>query len=247
MRRLLRKIPGVITANRQIIFLRRIARDSWCENAQMMNDRSHLLREWDFESPGEQERHELMLSAVEKNYPDMSGAQVLELGCSDGVFSARLARSCASVTACDISPVALELASRRCRQYDNVAFRKLDVARDPLPSRYDIVFAMDILEFVHGRARLRAVIRKLAGAVRPKGFLAVSSCRLPLELRKAWWQPLLPEGGDAAVRLIAKDPTLNLVHQIIHPSPGVHFEGYFDHVIAVFRKVERGQRVEAVE
>lgn len=248
LKSLLRKVPGLVTMHRHLMYWWPIVRDGWREDAQTMNDRSHLQGDWDFESPAEQERHELTLSAVERHCPDTSGARVLELGCSDGVFTARLARSCGSVTACDISPVALELASRRCRPYDNVAFRKVDIARDAMPARYDIVFAMDVLEFVHGRARLRTVMRKLADAVRPQGLLAFCGCRLPPELRRAWWQTWLPEGGDAAVRLMATDPTLSLVHSEVHPGPDVHLEGYYiDHVIAVFKKAEDGKRAEAVE
>jgi 2-polyprenyl-3-methyl-5-hydroxy-6-metoxy-1,4-benzoquinol methylase len=233
--------------HRHLMYWWLIARDSWGENGQRMNDRSHLLREWDFESPAEQERHQLVLSAVERHCPGTSGAQVLELGCSDGVFTARLARRCRSVTACDISRVALELAAQRCRQFGNVAFRKLDIARDSMPARYDIVFAMDVLEFVHGRAHLRAVIRRLADAVHPQGFLAYSECLLSPELRKAWWLNWLPEGGDAILRLIATEPSLGMVHSEVHPGPDVHLEGYVDHVIALFRKAERSKPVGAVE
>jgi SAM-dependent methyltransferase len=246
MRNFLRRVPGLVTMHRNLMYWRLVARDSWGKNAQKINDRSHLLREWDFESPGEQERHELMLSAVERQCTNVAEAHVLELGCSDGVFTARLARRCASVTACDISPVALELASRRCRQFDNVAFRKLDILRDAMSAQHDIVFVMDILEFVHGRARLRAIIRKLADAVQPQGFLAVTECRLPPELRNAWWLKWLPEGGDAIVRLIATEPALSTVHSEVHPRLNVHLEGYVDHVIAVFKKTEPGQEAEAV-
>jgi len=243
---LLRRVPGLVVAHRHYAYWWPIIRN-WPESGESMNDRSHLDRDWDFESPAEQERHELTLSAVARQCPDLSAADVLELGCSDGVFTTRLAGRCASVTACDISPVGLELASRRCRPYDNVAFRKLDIARDAIPAPYDIVFAMDVLDSLHGRWRLRKVLKKLAEAVRPQGLLAVSACRIPPELRGAFWQAWLPEGGDALVPLIARDPFLILVHSEVHPEPGLHFERYIEHVIAVFRKAGPDRKAEAVE
>jgi len=239
---LLRRVPGLVAARRFVMYWWPIARHALCEDGETMNDLSHLRRDWDFESPAEQERHELILSAVKRQYPDLPGARVLELGCSDGVFSARLARRCGSVTACDISSVGLELAAKRCRSYNNMTFRKLDIARDVMPARYDIVFAMDVLEFIHGRRHLQRVVRRLGDAVYPQGLLVISDCRLPPVLRKAWWQSRLPEGGDAIVRLTAADPTLRLLHSEFHPKLGVHFEGYAEHVVAMFRKVEPDQR-----
>jgi len=240
MKWLLKRIPGVITAYRHATFLRWTIREKWFEDRQRMNDDSHLRREWNFESPAEQERHELMLEAIARHQPEMSQAQVLELGCSDGVFTARIAQCCASVTACDISPVARKLAVQRCHRFTNVAFLELDLARDTIPGQYqyDVVFAMDILEFIHGRNHLQAVVRRLANALRPGGLLAVSSCRLPAELRNAWWMRWLPEGGDAIAKLIAAEPALRMVHCEVHPRDGFHIEGYIDHVIAVYRKGE---------
>ncbi len=236
MKSFLKRIPGAVTAYRHTVFLYRVARERLC-NRGRMNDVSHLRRDWDFEASGEQQRHELVLAAVAGQYPHMSQANVLELGCSDGVFTARLAQCCASVTACDISAVALELARRRCQRLGNVSFQELDFAREALPGRYDIIFAMDVLEFIHGKRHLQGVVDRLAGALGTRGLMAVSSCRLPLDLRDAWWMGWFPEGADAIVQQIAASPCLRMVHSEVHPSDESRIDRYVDHVIAVFCKM----------
>lgn len=238
MKRFLKRIPGLATVYRHAMFLRMIVGDRCFKDGERMNDESHLKREWDFGSPAEQERHDIILAAVARQYPDMANAHVLEIGCSDGMFTTRLARSCASVTACDISSVALKLTAGRCHEFDNVVVRKIDLAHEAVPGQYDLVFAMDVLEFIHGRGLLQDVIKRLSAALHPGGLLAVSSCRIMPELRNAWWQRWLPEGADAVMPVIASSPALSLEHMEFHPADGQPVEGYLAHIIAVFKKTE---------
>ena len=170
--------------------------------------------------------------------PDISKAQVLELGCSDGVFTARLAMNFESVTACDISPVARELAARRCQAFNNIVFREFDLAHDAVLGKYDIIFAMDVFEYIHGKNNIRAVVKRLTDALHPQGLLVFSACRLLPMLRDAWWQPWLPEGADAVLQLITTNPALRMEHSEFHPADGMSVEGYLAHVIAIFSKKE---------
>ncbi len=236
MRNLVRRIPGVRRAYRHAAYLYGVARQHWFSDWKRMTDKSHLQKEWDFESSIEQERHHLVLGGITRLRGDISQAKVLEIGCSDGVFTARLAESCASVTTCEISPVACELASRRCRKFKNVVVRELDVVHDDIPGKYDIIFAMDVFEYIHGRKNFQTVMKKLFNALHPQGLLAFSGCRLLPELRDAWWQRWLPEGGDVVMKLIASYPALSLEHWEFHPSDGLSVEGYLAHVVAVFSK-----------
>ena len=69
-------------------------------------------------SPYEHEKYEATLGAL----PDSNYGRALELGCSVGVFTARLAERCSSVDAPDCSPSALTAAKRRCGGLAGVDF-----------------------------------------------------------------------------------------------------------------------------
>jgi 2-polyprenyl-3-methyl-5-hydroxy-6-metoxy-1,4-benzoquinol methylase len=240
MKRLVKRIPGAVILYRHLSFLRQVARDRYFSNIKEMNDVSHLKREWDFNSPIEQDRHGLVLSLVQQHVPDLKLMKVLEVGCSSGIFTVRLARSCVSVTALDVSPLALALATDNCRNFNNVVFRELDLADDEIPGRYDILFAMDVLDFMHGREMLERVVTKFENALRSDGILAFSSCRLPAYLRGAFWMRWLPEGADAHVEFIASRSGFDLLHAESHPKEGECPEGYIEHVVALFRKSGSG-------
>ncbi len=218
------------------VHLFRVLRQRWWYDRQILMDTAHTDKEWDFEWSVEQDRHERVLSAVSKAHPAGRAAGVLEVGCSEGVFTRKLAASCASVTAYDISPVACARAAQRCAGLTNVSIRQVDLQRDAIEGMYDWVFAMDILEYIHGRDRLASVVDKLVGALKAGGLLIVSDCRLPDQLRRRWWQYFLPEGADALIRFITNRSGLCLVHQECHPDDGTQIRGYFQHIIAVYRK-----------
>ena len=64
MKRLLRRIPGLVSAYRQVRILGWVLQD-WCwSDAEKMATRSHLELEWDFETPEERQRHQRVLAAV---------------------------------------------------------------------------------------------------------------------------------------------------------------------------------------
>jgi len=47
-----------------------------------------------------------------------------EIGCAEGMFTARLSTCCRSVLAVDVSAIALARAKERCRSLNNVCFQK---------------------------------------------------------------------------------------------------------------------------
>lgn len=158
------------------------------------------------------------------------------MGCSEGVFTLQLARRCRSVAAYDISPVACMRAAERCTAYPQVRVEKLNVIRDDIPGHYDVVFVMDLLEYIHGRTRMKEVVAKLANAVRDGGLFVFCGCRLPAAIRGKWLVRRLPEGGDSLVAFLSGGFGLRLAYQEMHPETGRNFPGYPDHVIALFEK-----------
>lgn len=213
----------------------RILRERWSSDRQKMLDDAHTVKEWDFESPVEQERYMRVLHAIARLYPDGARVQALEVGCSEGAFTEKLAACCDSVVACDMSPLARAAASKRCAELPGVSVEQFDLENDVIHGLFDWVFAMDVLEYVHGRDRLGTVTEKLAHAVKRNGLLIVSVCRLPEELCGAWWMRWVPDGADAVIKFMDGRSGLRLVHQELYPENERQIPGYPQHIIAIFR------------
>ena len=220
---------------RQDRHLLRVMQARWWNNRQEMMDTAHITKEWDFELPLERERHARILSVISELHPGPKSLHALEVGCAEGLFTRKLAARCASVVACDISPVACARAAKRCADLPNVIVRKLDIAREPVSDRFDWVFAMDVLYYVHGRDHLRKAIDNLTKALTQGGHLIVCECRLPEHLRDAWWMRWFPEGADAVMECITRYSGLELVHREFHPADGTHVPDYMDHIFAFFK------------
>ncbi|MET8003539.1 class I SAM-dependent methyltransferase [Nonomuraea glycinis] len=102
--------------------------------------------------------------------------RILEMGCSEGVFTQRLVRAHpdAHVTAVDISERALRRAAERVAE---AADRTLLVAADLLTftaeHRYDLVFCSETLYYVGRGDRLRQASAQLIGLLAPGGVLVL--------------------------------------------------------------------------
>jgi len=218
----------------QTRYLLQIAREVWLTDRVEMNDRSHREQEWDFASGPDKDRWERVLALVTARLGERWG-DVLEIGCAEGVITAQLAPRAQTLVAGDISPIARERTADRLKGAGHVRVVPLDLQRDSLDA-FDVVFAMDVLEFVHGGRRVRHTIGKLAGSVRPGGLLVVSMCRYPADIHDAWWQRWVPEGADRIIPMIAADPAFEQLHREPHPAGGQPIPGYLDHLIALFRR-----------
>lgn len=215
--------------------LSRILCEGWWWDRQKMLDDAHVVKEWDFESSVEQERYHRVLRAIADLCPEKKDIHALEVGCSEGAFTEKLASRCVSVTACDMSPRARAEAAKRCANFRNVKIQPFDLESDRIRSTFDWVFAMDVLEYIHGRDRLGRVAQKLARAVKDDGLLVVSACRLPEELRGAWWMRWMPDGADAVINFMNGRSGLSLVHREFYPDNERQIAGYPQHIIALFR------------
>lgn len=105
----------------------------------------------------------------------LSRARVLDVGCGSGVFT----RACREdgvpeYTGVDLTDV---LFGRLAAEYPGYRFHRADITTDALPGRYDLVLALDLLEHVVDRTRLRAALANLSAAVSAQGLLLLA---LPL-------------------------------------------------------------------
>jgi O-methyltransferase len=233
MKQLLRRIPGLITIYQHGSVLASVAYERWWVNPQVAYDRSHLRGEWNFVAPAEQERYGRVLAAVANHRGPGTWGEVLEVGCSEGLFTKELAARCAAVTACDVSPVALGRAAERLAAYPHVQVRQSNLLRDSIAGVFDIVFVMGVLEYIHGRRNLRRVIGKLVKTLRAGGLLVVNAQRLPPQMERTWWARWLVEGGANYADFIDGRQGLRLIRHEVYP-------GY---VIALFQQTGKEQVV----
>ena len=118
---------------------------------------------WGFEtSPYEQAKYADTLAQL----GDRRFASGLELGCSIGVLSRKLASCCDRLLCLDLAEAALERARLRCAGLDHVQFRKATMPTDWPEGRFDLMLISEMLYFLapHDIARLA---RRCAEAALP--------------------------------------------------------------------------------
>jgi SAM-dependent methyltransferase len=236
LRALLGQVPALSNTYHQARLLLHIFHEGWWTDPQRVMDQNHLQRVWNFADPVEQERYQSVLRALRGALDTDKWGAALEVGCSEGLFTSELAKYCRSVTAWDVSSVACERAVEHCAPHANVRVEHRDLSRDDFQERYDLIFVMDSLDYLHGRKRVLCAINKLVDALRGGGFFVYCACRLPEGMRTTRWARWLGEGADSRVEMLTRTPGLKLVTQGAYPLAGQSIPGYVDHMIALFQK-----------
>ena len=95
---------------------------------------------WGFVTSGyERRKYDEVLAAIGAGHRN-----ALEMGCSVGVFTRRLAPRCDRLLAADVAETALDAARRRCGDLARVEFRQMQFP-DELPGdRYDLVVLAEV-------------------------------------------------------------------------------------------------------
>jgi SAM-dependent methyltransferase len=95
---------------------------------------------WSFASSSyEDEKYTRSLAYLQARYD-----RALEIGCSIGVFTHRLAERCRSLFAVDISPAALDRARVRCADDANVTLMHAAFPHEAPPGRFDLVTCCEV-------------------------------------------------------------------------------------------------------
>jgi len=90
---------------------------------------------WGFVTSGyERQKYDVVLDAIGSGHRN-----AIEIGCSIGVFTQRLARHCTHLLAVDGAETALEAARRRCGDVPQVEFRQTIFPDDLPDDRFDLV------------------------------------------------------------------------------------------------------------
>jgi 2-polyprenyl-3-methyl-5-hydroxy-6-metoxy-1,4-benzoquinol methylase len=122
---------------------------------------------WKFAtSPYEQAKYQHTLSALGEE----RAASALEVGCSIGVLTEKLASHCETLTSTDISQSALDRAKARCADLTNVDFRLVSSAGDSFDGRFDLIVLSEVI-YYWDDADLALVAEKLTGTILPGGRL----------------------------------------------------------------------------
>ncbi len=96
---------------------------------------------WGFAtSPYERAKYDATIAAL----PAPRYARALEIGCSVGVLTARLAARCDELLAIDLDVRALALARERCAALANVRFERRTFPGDAVAGRFDLVVVSEV-------------------------------------------------------------------------------------------------------
>ena len=100
---------------------------------------------WNFEtSQYEDAKYTATLDALPRKFYD----NILEIGCSIGVLTERLAPRCGHLLATDVSTKALEKASERCKAMDNITFRKLSFPDELPDDQFDLIVVSEVAYYL---------------------------------------------------------------------------------------------------
>lgn len=94
-------------------------------------------------SPYEQEKYETTL----KSLPKPHYKHGLEVGCSIGVLTERLAKRCSHITAIDCSPTALEKAKHYCGSDSTISFVCAELPQEWPEGQFDLIVFSEILYY----------------------------------------------------------------------------------------------------
>lgn len=180
---------------------------------------------WGYETGEDHKRHLRAISMLE-NIQHGKFRQALEVACAEGIFTEMLARHCASLVAADFAPTALQRARNRV-PYTHVVFKPFNLRQDQISGTFDLIVAMDVLDYIFRPVVLKRVRDKLVGALEPDGYLLLVNTRQDKMFESEWWGRLLLRGGKNVSDFVSSHPYLRLVSADTTET----------HVFVLFRKV----------
>jgi SAM-dependent methyltransferase len=204
-----RVIRGEISGEYLWIRLREVVRVAFGGRGQ---DRAYFERLYREEDPwGYQtsEYEQAKYATTLRLLPDRHFARALEVGCSIGIFTEKLALAgrAEKIVGLDISTRAAKRAAERCRRFAGVRIEEGDLIEFNSEERFDLILCAEVLYYLWERPRDRnGVRRQLAALLMPEGVLVVAL------------------GGDSLVQdwegFLQEDPRLRLMsrHEFDDPS-----------------------------
>lgn len=122
---------------------------------------------WSFETSAyEQAKYQATLAAL----PRPRYRRALEIGCSIGVLTQRLARHCDTLVAMDPAAKALERARERCRALPHIGFVQGGVPGDWPEGRFDLILLSEVVYYL-GPDDVARLATRVAHAIHPSGHV----------------------------------------------------------------------------
>lgn len=185
---------------------------------------AYLAKKLTFATPGPTSPFELTKYRQTLDLlPPIPFDNALECACSEGVFTSQLAERVTHLLGADISPTALRRAKNRCREQKNVRFVQLDLTRDALPGRFDLIVCSEVLYFIGGRRGLERVACKLASSLVDRGYLLMAHLNLlkesPKESGFVW---NLAYGAKTIGEVFQETYPLRLIREMQFPLYRLH-------------------------
>lgn len=142
---------------------------------------------WGFEgNPYEDAKYTATVAAL----PRPRYRSALEVGCSIGILTARIAPSCDALLSTDVADAALASAARRCADLPHVRFERSMLPGTPPAGRFDLILLSEVL-YYFDRDALVQVAHALASVADPGADLVLVHWLGPT--------PDYPLTGDQAV------------------------------------------------
>jgi 2-polyprenyl-3-methyl-5-hydroxy-6-metoxy-1,4-benzoquinol methylase len=111
-------------------------------------------------------RRALIIEEVSRRAPD----SLLEIGCASGWMTKELSALAGSITAVDISSMAIELARERCSEKSNIDFKRLDILLEDIPKTFEMVICAGVLVYLPSGEQ-EAVCQRVIASLKPGGIL----------------------------------------------------------------------------
>ncbi len=125
---------------------------------------------WHYQtSPYEQLKYQRTLEIL----PKRDYKKILEIGCSEGIFTQKIAGFSQEVLGVDISTTALKRAKQRCAHLTNVHFQHIDIVKDEIENGFDLIFCAEVLYYLGQREVLQKICEKLVGSLTAEGYLVL--------------------------------------------------------------------------
>jgi len=160
---------------------------------------------WEFEtSPYEAAKYARTLDAL----PAEHFGKILEVGCANGVLTAKLGARCDDLLAVDVSDIALTAAEERCADQPHIRFEKRQLPGEAPDERFDVILLSEVVYYL-GRDDVERLADYLKRALRSGGYL----------LLVHWTgETDYPLAGDEAVALLqnALGQAVSAVHAERH-------------------------------
>ena len=159
---------------------------------------------WGFETSAyEQAKYAATIDALEgRRY-----ATALEIGCSIGVLTARLAERCDALLAVDAAQAATESASERLATVRNVTVERRELPEDFPAGPFELIVCSEVL-YYWDRETLEAALPAIADSLAPGGRLVAVHYRPPSTID--------PLTGDAVHALLRERLALGHVESEVN-------------------------------